>query len=482
MSSYLGGREGKVKLRYFERLDAVLRDQGYRLFLLNTHPTSIKTDCDAAILPFFIVYGHRLCLEPFISLDSLPSAVLEAASIGSEKLQRRLAGDVVRVLLYRAYLRSLVRKMRPALCVFWHRFNPWHQSMPDFCEQLGVPFLFTEYGLLTGTISFDEGGQMAESWIARRNEEFLALPVGEAELERATAVLERLRAHRSERKRLDLIEGPEAQAAAAPSPLDRVLDRLKKSGRPIIFYAGQNDYGSGMVPRTLPNAELHSPFFESTVDALRDLCTYAEERDAYVVFKPHPLVQMDLSDLDLPHPDRVDFVPGADIFECMAAAEVVVTILSQVSYMALIHDRPCVLLGRNQLSGKGCVYELGAREALGETVADAMKLGFVEEQRAAWLRHAAQLCRHALFAFDEATEKDIGRGLEETAAFLIDHAKELPEGFAVQGSLFGDDLSGEKGERPLSWALALLRAIDPVAKPVVKTFRKIFLPPAPVRN
>ena len=459
VSSYLSAHEGKVKLRYFERLDAALRDQGYRLFLLNTQSKRIETHCDAASLPLFIEHGHHLRLERFVSPDILSSAVLQAASIDSEERQRNMAGDAVRVLFYRAYLRSLVRATKPVLCVFWHQFNSLHYSMPNFCEQLRVPSLYMEYGLLPGTISFDQEGQMAESWIARRNEEFLALPVGEADLDQATALLERLRADRCVRK----------PSAAAP-PLDGVLRRLRASGRTIIFYAGQNDHKSGMVPRTLPNANLHSPFFESTVDALQELGKFAEERNAHVLFKPHPLVQVNPSDIDLPNPDRIDFVPGADIFECMDAAKVVVTILSQVSYMALIYDRPCVLLGRNQLSGKGCVYELGAREGLGEAVTDAMNFGLMEEQRAAWLHHAAQLCRHALFAFDEATEKDVGRGPEEAAAFLIDHAKELPEGFAVQESLFGEDLSSEQAGRSLSRAYALLHAIDPLAKSVLKPF------------
>ena len=56
----------------------------------------------------------------------------------------------------------------------------------------------------------------------------------------------------------------------------------------------------------------------------------------------------------LPYPDRVDFVTGANIFDCMEQADVTTTIVSQVSYLALIHDRTSLLLGRKQLSGKGC--------------------------------------------------------------------------------------------------------------------------------
>ena len=307
-----------------------------------------------------------------------------------------------------------MREYDPALCVFWHQFNSLHYSMPDFCTGLGIPMLYAEYGSLPATIAFDSEGQMAESWAARRSDDFLNLPVSDEELSRTRRFLELARKQKRTRKPL-----------TAPASIQAVSEAAARSGRRLVFYAGQHDYKTGMAPRSLPNAELHSPFFESTADALRHLCAIAEERNWHILFKPHPLAGHLLKRADMPGTDWLDVVPGADIFECMHAAAVTLTIVSQVSYMAILHDRPCVLLGRNQLSGKGCLYEPSSREKAGGRIDEAIGAGLTREQREAWFKHAAQLLGHALYAFEEEVERSSAVTCTRRLPFLSSTPKRL---------------------------------------------------------
>jgi len=117
-------------------------------------------------------------------------------------------------------------------------------------------------------------------------------------------------------------------------------------------------------------------------------------------------------------PEHVVTVPGANLFECLEQAAVTTTIVSQVSYMSLIFGRPCVMLGRSYLAGKGCVGEPQRREEIEETMAAAMTTGITEEQRIRWRQHVAQLLKYSVFAFDEGFSADGLRGLDETADCL----------------------------------------------------------------
>ena len=470
VSSYLSGSEGKNKLRYFERLDTALREMGHRLLLLNTESKQVQSACDTAHLPVFIEKAHHLRLEGCLNEEALAPSVRHAASIDAGEWRRDPLADAVRALFFRAYLRELVREYDPALCVFWHQFNSLHYSMPDFCTGLGIPMLYAEYGSLPATIAFDSEGQMAESWAARRSDDFLNLPVSDEELSRARRFLELARKQKRTRKPL-----------TAPASIQAVSEAAARSGRRLVFYAGQHDYKTGMAPRSLPNAELHSPFFESTADALRHLCAIAEERNWHILFKPHPLAGHLLKRADMPGTDWLDVVPGADIFECMHAAAVTLTIVSQVSYMALLHNRPCVLLGRNQLSGKGCLYEPSSRENVGDLIDEAIGAGLTQQRRDAWIKHSAQLLGHALYAFEEDVEPIIGRDVHEAASFLVEYAEKAsadhkaPSAESV-GRPFGDDLADDETARYLGKRYALLRRIDPVAGPLLKGFTGLLAP------
>ena len=405
VSAYLTRQE--AMLAYFERLDAHLAPLGYRLFLVNTGNAPITSTVENITLPAYVTLAQILPGKPFIQGETLSPQQQEGAA--AEACRRGLSESTatLKVLLYTEAMREIMLRIRPALVLLWLQFDGLHRALDGLCGQWGVPRLFAEYGSLPGTVVYEAEGQMAESPVARDSQRFAALPVSDEELERAKTLLERLRVERHTRR-----------PAGDENKVQALASRARAEGRRVLFYAGQNDPMSGMLPRSLPNARLHSPHFESTLDALDALLHLAEKRNWHVLFKPHPMMEKAHTRFMRPLPERCTLIPGANIFDAIAHSDVTVTILSQVSYLALIHKKPCVLLGRNQLTGKACLYEPEDRDDMGDCINRACAEGFSASQQSAFVRHAAQMCRYNLFSFTETLRELVGRGEKETANFL----------------------------------------------------------------
>lgn len=410
VSGYFSGPGARQKLAYLERLDYVLRRQHYRLFLVNLTPQHLSTPCAHCSLPHFVHYNHLLKRFGRIDPESLDDAYGEAIALESEETGVSPGQAARKLLQFLDLMDRIIRRQRPVLAILWHQFNSLHYALATYSERIALPVLYAEYGLLPGTVAFDAAGQMAESWVTTDNARFLALELTQEQQSAVRDYLDRIRRERRSRK-------PQSGKAEIAGK----LRSIQEQGRSIVFYAGENLYRSGILPTTSPRARLHSPHFRDTAEALGALCAEAKERAWHVVFKPHPQSR------PWTHPavseDILTVAEGANVFDCILHSDVTATLVSQVSYLALIQGKPCVLMGRNPLSGKGCVYEVASADTLGSTVEAAVSEGFTSAQRDAWLRHAAQLCVHYLYALEPDVEEAIGRGVRDAAEYIIEHTR-----------------------------------------------------------
>lgn len=415
ISGFFSGDGQRKKLEYFEKLDSFLRERGFRIFLFDWGPEKIESACANIMLPRFILTGQKIDGARFFEESALAEDVRHAASIEATIRACPLVNAGVKALYFRAYLRDLFLEHEPALCILWHQFNTFNYTAAHLCDEIGIPYVYAEYGTLPGTVCFERDGQMAESWVAKETDRFLELSVDDADLAAAERYLAYARQSKISRK-----------DQAFDVDIDEVMKPSREAGRRVVFYAGLNDPATGVQPRSLPASTRHSPFFEDTHDALRHLSVLAEQNDWQILFKPHPILQGRVNYDDLPFPERVRNVVGANLFDCIEKTDVTVTIVSQVSYMALIHNRPVVLLGCTQLSGKGCLYEPRAIDETGATLEEALAHGFSSEQRRAWLRHVAQSLRYYLFVFDEEVSDYSFRGYEQAAEYLLECVNREP--------------------------------------------------------
>lgn len=291
-----------------------------------------------------------------------------------------------RVFQFFWQIKRLYRQYRPRVVLLWNKFHCQHLVYDHAAREDGLRLIYMEYGVLPGSFTFDATGQMGESFPAMHSSVFNSLPVTDVQTSQMAH-------HLKDLKQSELNPKPQPPKGCS----SELVGRLVK-GRPIIFYAGQNDCDAGLVPYTQEARHLHSPLFSSTLEALKTLDLLADKNDWNLVFKPHPIVERNSSQPIDFRLKRAVVLERGDINEIIDLSDLVTTIVSQTAYLALIRDKPVVMLGHIQLKGSGATYEAFDTEALETTFRQALTAGLTLEQKRAFVSHCARLGRYYLYA------------------------------------------------------------------------------------
>ena len=67
-----------------------------------------------------------------------------------------------------------------------------------------------------------------------------------------------------------------------------IISSIRDNYSKVIFFAGVNDWQTGIYPLDGPYKKYQSPYYLGTYDCLRTLIKIAEEENYLIVFKPHP--------------------------------------------------------------------------------------------------------------------------------------------------------------------------------------------------
>ncbi|MEG0759802.1 MAG: hypothetical protein RR505_15430 [Raoultibacter sp.] len=248
-----------------------------------------------------------------------------------------------------------------------------------------------EFGSIPGTFALEDQGQMGESRIATEAEAFRALPVTDEQLQQTDTILDFL--HTSGLNRNEQVKDER---------LSMVYEQLDRQ-KPLVVFAGQNDFDSGIVPYDKRARKYHMPIFADSLEAAHYLEDLSQQEGWNFIFKPHPFMRRVITE-DTP----MNWIAQCNFNELIDSADVVVTGVSQSSYIALIRGKPCVTIGYNQLRGKGCTWETNQLEQIAPAIRDALREGFTAEQQEAFRVHVTQLLRYALF--DDCSERSLRYG------------------------------------------------------------------------
>jgi len=269
---------------------------------------------------------------------------------------------------------------QPKEVILWNAFYAFHKIIREICAEKKIPVKYMEFGNIPGTIQVESIGQMGESYPARFPEEFLKIEVSKKELQDAEKLIEELCRNRVNRN---------------IQPQNNLLENVKKKlvqNRPVVFYAGQNDNAAGMQPYTENSRKYHSPIFESSDAAAVYLAKLCAENEWNFIYKPHPMMMGAFVREQIP--ENVMVVDNVDINDLIDMADVVVTILSTVSYNALIRNKPVVMLGYTQLKGKGCTYEAFEKEYIIEQIKESLLGNEGKAMYSNYVLHIAQLQKY----------------------------------------------------------------------------------------
>lgn len=299
------------------------------------------------------------------------------------------------------FLNEVLDIVKPKAVILWLEFYAFHKIFLNICKERNIKVYFFEFGVLPGTYTFETTGQMGESLPAINYKEFLNLEVNNDDIAHARNVWEYLYKNRVTRWK---------QPANEVSDMDILKKRLIV-GRPIILYAGQNDYESGIRPYGESAKKYHSPVFESSDQAAIYLAYLSKKNNWNIIYKPHPAVINFASEKrEYDVPDNLIMVDQLDINDLIDMADVLVTIVSQMGYMSLIRGKPTVMLGYTQLRGKLCTYEAFSQNVIEKKISDAIDYGMTEEQRMFFIKHIAQVLKY--YVYDDGEKREIRYGRE----------------------------------------------------------------------
>ena len=303
------------------------------------------------------------------------------------------------------YLTAVLDKFKPIQVILWNEFFSFHHILKYACHSSGIKIFYMEFGSLPGTFSIERFGQMGKSYPAIYYKIFRELEVSDDEIEQANLIIHNLKESGVNRN-----EQPNNNA------IEMIADRLAER-KPTILYAGINDFESGVVPYSEESKIWHSPMFKDSEDALWFLRTLSQKNGWNLIYKPHPLLEELVDETDKRF-KGVTIIKNANINEVVDLADVVVTILSQVSYISLVRSKPVVMLGYTQLKGKGCTYEAFSKAEIEDTIKNAAMYGYSEEIRDSFVKHIAQMLKYNLYDDMLPRNYRYGRTVEDAVKYI----------------------------------------------------------------
>lgn len=304
-------------------------------------------------------------------------------------------------------------KLTPNYVFLWNQFNALHRHFAAILDARGIAYGFFHDGLLPGSIALDFDGEMGESWISRNPNKFQAIDVTPDDRTRAQEFLDALQSRNLNRHaQRDDIDVADA------------LEAIQRHNRPIIFYAGQIDWHAGISPDG-PQRLCHSPFYTSTLDALAHLDEVAGDLGVFILFKPHPISKDKYTFLDANDYPNTLILSSATLESCIQVADIVATIASQTSYVALMAGKPVMMLGRNQITGKDLTYDMATREDLKRLILTALDDPYAINRRDDLADHVARLELAYLFDFKTLDIPFYRRNVQAAARAIIDELQNI---------------------------------------------------------
>lgn len=342
--------------------------------------------------------GEHCPAEKTILLDHVRGEL----GFGTRKFEHLLRGHTSRAAAFCQALEDYA----PDCVYLWNQFNALHRTFEAILKRRGIPVRFFHDGVLPGSIALDMDGEMGESWIAKSPERLASIPVTEADMERARLFLSGL-------SEAENMRHPQEEHISVKEALRlRGLNR-----RPVLFFAGQNDWHAGVKPKS-PARAFHSPVFSGSFEALVELDKVAGDLGLAVIFKPHPLSRDRFAFLRARDFPNSIILQNTSMDACLEVCDIAATIASQASYVAIQKDHPVVMLGRNQLSGKGLTYDVNDIEKLSETIQTALVDPLAASRSDDFCRHAAQLEKVYLFDYGTMQTEFYTRGIDAAARLI----------------------------------------------------------------
>ena len=360
-------------------------------------------------LPFIFAYKTAVCMmetdyctfqNKKERIENTYDVELYARQMDDDPAYEMIKGNNIdKIVMIILYTERMLDIINPEIMIIMDSVQPIHRIIRDVAEKKGITMIYTHAGVVPGTVAFDLGGEVGESIPSLYPEAFKQLAVDANEIEFAQKVVNYLFQSRANRKKQ-----PDKYTV---SDLINLIDSNKKT----IFFAGQNDVRSYMVPYSKKTQQYYSPVFSSSVEAANYIADICNDEDWNIVYKPHPMYKKNNEREMLS--DSIIYIDECDINDLIDISDLTVTILSSINYISLIRNTPVLMLGYGWLKGSGCTYEAFDASQIHDQLKKAMHYGYTKEQKESFFRHMAQCLKYYVYDDNKCRELRYGRKLPD---------------------------------------------------------------------
>lgn len=281
-------------------------------------------------------------------------------------------------------INKILDLLTPERVYIFNSFRAWHFALKAICDKKKIEVGCFEFGPLEGTYQLDFCGLMGESMPCMDAERFNQKIVTESDIEDTEKIL-------------DYMYETEINRYRQPNAdVNEFFSNTFSKNKPIVLYAGQNDFESGLQPRTDDVEARHSPIFSGSMETAVYLWNLCKKNHLDFVYKPHPSMVVRADKFGL-WTDSMPVLRFGDINKAIDCADIVITINSSIAYIALIRKKPTILLGYMQLSHNNACYEAYNREGIEQSLLCAAKNGITGTQKKNFVVHVARMLKYYLY-------------------------------------------------------------------------------------
>lgn len=223
-----------------------------------------------------------------------------------------------------------IYNFKPSRVLLWHQWNSYSAIGNFVAKSAGIPTLYTHEGFLPGSMAIDHMGEIGQSKPCLINDYFSDKP-SDYELDKAEKYIDFIIKNKNDRK-------PNSNFGLEKNIINQIRDDYSK----VIFFAGVNDWQTGIFPLDGPYKQYQSPYYLGTYDCLRTLIKIAQEENYLIVFKPHPNTPQTQ---EIYHKNLLTLEFGS-IWSLIESSDLVVSPLSTVLYHASITGKPSLAMGK----------------------------------------------------------------------------------------------------------------------------------------
>lgn len=380
---------------YFKELAETGLNSGYKLIGLNLG--SIHKEDVGFPLEFLPFSANTTYASRWVGKHPekpYPKYIHDAADFEPALIKQHGRTAVASALnTYAAFLKHYFEKYSPTCVILGHQFSANHQVALRVCEELEIPVLYNHPGVLNGTMCYEAHGQMAESELIARWDEWGHEQLTPEDIQLAKSYLDLLSTGKLQR--------PGKKGDSNLTEYNQVKI-LRNQHKRLLLYAGVADYRTGVQPRSYRRSATHSSWITSSLHGLEELQKNAEKYNFHLIYKPHPLQPE--TDADILKNENITCIKDVTISDILPLVDGFATICSSASYEALHAGKSVILLGNMQAELVPSTLLARSPEALEESLEKCFNKDEASSEKAEFLEHVARLLKFYYYRANPALD------------------------------------------------------------------------------